>query len=99
MRCQGSEVTYLHTLRQAAGHVRGQLVADDRTLLEGQQDGGQALGATAQQGRVPTPALGTGPAHPVSWLLKPQPQPKATILRACWEDSHTLETHTEGLNQ
>lgn len=53
----GLGVTHLDILGQAAGHVGGQLVADDGTLLEGQQDRRETLGAAAQQGRVPGAAL------------------------------------------
>lgn len=56
--------THLDVLGQAAGHVGCQLVADDGTLFEGQQDRGQTLGAAAKQGWVPTATLGEDTAPP-----------------------------------
>lgn len=90
---QRSGDTHLDVLGQAAGHVGGQLVADDGTLLEGQQDGGQTLGAAAQQGWVPAAALGGDPAPPCQ-LTSGTHHILHTTPKACWDDSHTSETHT-----
>lgn len=52
-RCHGN----LDALRQAFGHVRGQLVADHWALFQSEQDGGQTLSAAGQHGGFPATTL------------------------------------------